>query len=80
MMAWSVLEHDDRRWNVSIAAEHRANSPRWTLVFAFRPVDAGQRALCAAFPVTSSSKAALFAQAEKLSDDALAAILAEHLP
>jgi hypothetical protein len=80
MMAWRVLEHDDRRWNVSIAAERRANSPQWTLVFAFRPVDAGQRSLWAAYPVTSSSKAALFAQAEKLSDDALAAILAEHLP
>jgi hypothetical protein len=80
MMAWRVLEHDDRRWNVSIAAERRANSPQWTLVFAFRPVDAGQGPLWAAYPLTSSSKAALFAQAEKLSDDALAAILAEHLP
>jgi hypothetical protein len=79
-MAWRVLEHDDRRWNVSIAAERRANSPQWTLVFAFRPVDAGRGPLWAAYPLTSSSKAALFAQAEKLSDDALAAILAEHLP
>jgi hypothetical protein len=79
-MAWRVLEHDHRRWSVSIAAERRANSPHWTLVLAFRPADTGQRPLWAAYPLTSSSKAALFAQAEKLSDDALAAVLAEHLP
>jgi hypothetical protein len=79
-MAWRVVEHDDRRWNVSIAAERRANSPQWTLVFSFRPIDAGQGPLWAAYPLMSSSKAALFAQAEKFSDDTLAAILAEHLP
>jgi hypothetical protein len=78
-MAWRVLEHDARRWNVSIAAERRANSSQWTLVFSFRPVDAGQGSLWAAYPLTSSSKAALFAQAEKLSNDALAALLAERL-
>jgi hypothetical protein len=78
-MAWRVLEHDARRWNVSMAAERRANSSQWTLVLSFRPVDAGRGSLWAAYPLTSSSKAALFAQAEKLSDNALAAILAERL-
>jgi hypothetical protein len=79
-MAWRVVEHGDRRWNVSMLAERRANSPQWTLVFAFRPVDAGQGPLWATSPLTSTSKATLFAQAEKLSEDMLAAILAEHLP
>jgi hypothetical protein len=78
-MAWRVVEHDDRRWTVSIAAERRANSPHWNLVFSFRPTDVGQRSIWATYPVASSSKAALFAQAEKLSDDALTALLAEHL-
>ena len=78
-MAWRVVEHDDRRWTVSIAAERRANSPHWNLVFAFRPADVGQRSIWATYPVASSSKAALFAQAEKLSDDALTALLAEQL-
>ncbi len=78
-MAWRVLEHDDRRWTVSIAAERRANSPHWNLVFSFRPTDAGQRSIWATYPVASSSKAALFAQAEALSDDALTALLAEQL-
>jgi hypothetical protein len=77
-MVWRVVEHDDRRWNVSIAAERRANSPHWNLVFSFRPTDLG-RSIWATYPLSSASKAALFAQAEKLSDDALAALLAEHL-
>jgi hypothetical protein len=78
-MAWRVVEHDDRRWAVTIAAERRANSPHWNLVFSFRPTDVGQRLIWATYPVASSSKAALFAQAEKLSDDALTALLAEQL-
>ena len=78
-MAWRVVEHGERRWSVSIAAERRANSPHWNLVFSFRPTDVGQRSIWATYPVASASKAALFAQAEKLSDDALTALLAEQL-
>jgi hypothetical protein len=78
-MAWRVVEHDDRRWTVSIAAERRANSPHWNLVFSFRPTEVGQRSIWAIYPLESSSKAALFAQAEALSDDALTALLAEQL-
>jgi hypothetical protein len=78
-MAWRVVEHDDRRWTVTIAAERRANSPHWNLVFSFRPTEVGQRSIWATYPLASSSKAALFAQAEALSDDALTALLAEQL-
>jgi hypothetical protein len=78
-MVWRVVEHDDRRWNVSIAAERRANSPQWNLVFSFRPTDLGQRAFWATYPLSSMSRAALFAQAAQIPDDALAAFLAEHL-
>ena len=78
-MAWRVVEHDDRRWTVTIAAERRANSPHWNLVFSFRPTEVGQRSIWATYPLASSSKAALFAQAEQLSDDALTALLAEQL-
>ncbi len=78
-MPWRVVEHDERRWTVSIAAERRANSPHWNLVFSFRPTEVGQRSIWATYPLSSSSKAALFAQAEQLSDDALTAFLAEHL-
>ena len=78
-MAWRVVEHDERRWNVTMAAERRAHSPHWNLVFSFRPTDVGHRSIWATYPLSSSSKAALFAQAEQLSDDALTAFLAEHL-
>ena len=78
-MAWRVVEHDDRRWNVSLAAERRANSPNWNLVFAFRSAEHGQRPIWATYPLSSSSKAALFAQAEKIPDAAITALLAERL-
>ena len=78
-MAWRVVEHDARRWNVSIAAERRANSPQWTLVFAFRPADLGQRSIWATYPLSSTSRAALFAQADRIPDDAIAALLAAQL-
>jgi hypothetical protein len=38
-----------------------------------------QRSVWAAYPLSSASKAALFAQAEKIPDDALTALLAEQL-
>jgi hypothetical protein len=78
-MVWRVVEHDDRRWNVSIAAERRANSEQWNLVFSFRPVDLGQRAFWATYPLSSLSRSALFAQAAQLPDDVIAAFLGEHL-
>jgi hypothetical protein len=78
-MVWRVVEHDDRRWNVSMAAERRANSSQWNLVFSFRPTEVGERSFWATYPLSSTSRSMLFAQAEKISNDALAAFLAEHL-
>jgi hypothetical protein len=78
-MAWRVLEHGGRSWNVSIAAERRPNSPQWHLVFSFRAADPGQRSIWATYPLASSSKAALFARADRISDKDLVALLAEHI-
>jgi hypothetical protein len=78
-VAWRVVEHDDRQWHVSIAAERRADSPHWALVCWFRPDGVGQRSFWATYPLSSISRAALFAQADQIPDDALAAFLAEHL-
>ncbi len=78
-MAWRVVEHGNRRWSVTVAAERRANSAQWNLVFSFRCASAEPQSLWATYPLSSSSKAALFAQAEKLSDEALSAFLSEHL-
>lgn len=78
-MAWRVVEHADRQWNVTMAAERRANSTQWSLVFSFRAVGADRRSLWATYPLASASRAALFAQAEQIPDDALKALLAEQL-
>jgi hypothetical protein len=78
-MAWRVLDHAGRRWNVSLAAERTPNSSQWNLVFSFRPADPGQRSIWAAYPLSSTSKSALFAQAERLSDKDLVELLAEKL-
>lgn len=78
-MPWRVLEHADRRWNVSIAAERRPDSTQWNLVFSFRPSDPGQRSVWGTYPLSSSSKAALFAQAERVSNDDLVTLLAQLL-
>jgi hypothetical protein len=78
-MAWRVLEHDGRRWNVSIAAERTPNSSQWSLVFSFRAADQGQRSIWAAYPLSSSSKSALFARADRLSDKELLELLAAKL-
>jgi hypothetical protein len=78
-MVWRVVERDDRRWNVSIAAERRANSPHWSRICWFRPCGDGQRSFWAPYPLSSVSRAALFAQADQIPDAALAAFLAQHL-
>jgi hypothetical protein len=78
-MPWRVVEHAERRWHVTPAAERRANSPQWTLVFSFRCSAPDQRSFWVTYPLSSPSKAALFAQADRIPDDALMAILAEHV-
>ncbi len=78
-MAWRVLEVGDHIWNVSLAAERRPDSASWGLVLSFRAAGTGRRALWAPYPIESSSKSGLFAQAEQISDQSLAALLAEHL-
>jgi hypothetical protein len=78
-MVWRVVEQGDRRWNVSLAAERRAHSAEWNLVFSFRCAGTPGQSVWVTYPLSASSKAALFAQAERLSDDALAAALAERL-
>jgi hypothetical protein len=78
-MAWRVVEHADRQWHVTPAAERRADASQWTLVFSFRSASPDQRTFWVTYPLSSKSRAALFAQAEQISDETLAAILVELL-
>ena len=78
-MPWRVLEYAERRWHVSMAAERRPNSPHWNLAFSFRASEPGQRSVWGTYPLSSSSKAALFAQADRVSNDYLVALLTQLL-
>jgi hypothetical protein len=78
-MAWRVLEHAGRRWNVSRATERQPDSSQWNLVFSFRDVEPGQRSIWATYPLSSSSKAVLFAKADRISDRDLIELLAAQL-
>ena len=77
-MAWRTLRHDDQDWNVSVVAERRASAAQWCLVLAFR-APAQARTVWAPFPLECVSRAMLFAHAERIPDDELAALLAERL-
>ena len=78
-MVWRVLELGAQRWSVVPAAERRANSPLWSLVLSFRALGERGRAFWAPYPLESPSKAQLFAQAERIPDERLSALLAERL-
>jgi hypothetical protein len=78
-MAWRVLQHAGRSWNVSLAAERGPSSSQWILVFSFRSADPGQRSIWAPYPFSASSKAALFARAERISDKDLMELLVAQL-
>jgi hypothetical protein len=78
-MPWRVLEYADAVWNVTIAAERRFDTEHWTLVLSFRPEGGARRALWASYPLEATSRSMLFAQAEKIPDDRLRALLADRL-
>jgi hypothetical protein len=78
-MPWRVLEVGDRTWNVSLAAERRANAAEWKLVVSFRAVGPERRSFWAPYPLESLSRSMLFAQAERISDDRLIELLRSHL-
>lgn len=79
-MAWRVVNYGDTQWNVTVAAERTAQTACWRLVLAFRAAGRiRQSALWTPYPLMSTSKASLFAQADRISDEKLTALLATHL-
>ena len=79
-MSWRVLEVGDDTWNISVAAERRANSDQWGLVLSFRSSGPTPRRFWAPVEsMQSSSKASCYSQAEKLSDRELVELLNQHL-
>jgi hypothetical protein len=78
-MSWRVVEHGDITWKVSFAAERTANAAHWRLVLSFRAAEPEARAFWAPYPLESTSRSALYSQADRIPADRLTAILSEHL-
>jgi hypothetical protein len=80
-MPWRVIAYGDKVWRVDALAERQAQSRVWHLRLSFR-VDSGRMqepALWADYPLEASSRSALFLQAERIPDKALARLLAERI-
>ena len=78
-MAWRTLALADCEWTVSVVAERRPGSSDWTLVAGFRSTSPDPRRYWIPLPITSPSKAAVFARAESIPADTLLAALRSHL-
>jgi hypothetical protein len=78
-MAWRTLAVENCEWSVSVAVERRPGSNDWTLVAGFRSSSPEPRRYWIPLPVSSSSKAALFAHADSLSHEDLVGLLRAQL-
>jgi hypothetical protein len=80
-MPWRVISTEEGVWHVQPAAERRPDAKLWQLVLAFRAVnsEAKPRSFWASYPIESASKSAVFAQAERISYEALRQVLAKHV-
>ena len=78
-MAWRVVSHGDTVWSVMVAAERTPQASSWRLVLSFRAAGPARPAFWAPYPLVSASKTALFAQAERITNEKLSAVLADHL-
>lgn len=78
-MPWRTVEFADSVWNVTYAAERRADSSAWQLVLSFRAASGPKAAFWAPYPLESNSRSSLFAMAERIPHDRLTSVLAEHL-
>ncbi len=78
-MAWRMVSHGDTVWSVMVAAERTPQASSWRLVLSFRAAGPARTAFWAPYPLVSTSKTALFAQAERITNEKLTAVLADHL-
>jgi hypothetical protein len=78
-MSWREVIVGEHRWRVSPVVERLGDSPSWRLVLNCRPDHGTRRTVWAQTDLRSSSRSDLYAQADRLSDDRVAAVLAEHI-
>ncbi len=80
-MPWRVIACGEQLWHVDAIAERPANTQAWQLALSFRAASARLRgpSLWTLFPLEATSKASLFIQAERITNEALSQVLAERL-
>ncbi len=80
-MAWRVIEAGEEVWHVQPAAEMRPDVRMWRLMLSFRAQASSREreSFWAPYPLESSSKSSLFQAADRISNDALKEVLAQHL-
>ena len=78
-MAWREVTIGDVCWTVSPVAERVPNSHAWRLVLNCRGAGDSSRPIWAATSLQSSSRSDLYAQADRLSEARLKAVMTEHL-
>ena len=78
-MAWREITVGETHWNVSPVAEKTQRSNGWRLVLAFRPNPPQRRSVWAQTALEAQSRTDLFAKADRLSAEKIAAALTERL-
>lgn len=78
-MAWKEVQIGDVQWTVSPVAERVAHSHAWRLVLNCRSRGEGGRTVWAQTTLQSSSRSDLYAQADRLSEARLTAVVAQHV-
>lgn len=78
-MAWREITVGETRWSVAPVAERVANTHGWRLMLSCRAAGKPSGPLWASTGLQSSSRSDLYAQADRLSDDKVAAVVAKHL-
>ena len=79
-MTWRVINANNEVWSVMATAERRYDERQWQLTLRFRCKnnDRNRDAFWVQFPLESGSKSSLFALADRIGDDELRQLLAEH--
>jgi hypothetical protein len=80
-MAWRVIDTGQEVWHVQPAAEMRPNASSWQLTLSFRATKTERepRSFWTSYPLESNSKSSLFQAADRLTNDTLKEVLAQHL-
>lgn len=78
-MAWKEVQVGNMLWAVSPVAERVANTHAWRLVLNCKCRGESVRTVWAETSLQSSSRSDLYAQADRLSEARLLAVVAQHV-